>query len=333
MFRVFFPDKIDVPMTALGTYPTPVERPFPATPRLSVKRDDLSGELYGGNKVRKLERLLSAARAAGKRRLLTLGAVGSHHVLATAIYGAREGFEVEAVLVSQPASAHAEANVRAALAHGLRARAAPAWAVAPAIVASRMGRDAHWITLGGSSADASLAFVDAAHELAVQVRAGEIDAPDVVVVATGSGGTVAGLAVGLEDAGLSAKVVGVAIASPVPMLRVLTRRLAAATARAAGLDRAATRRALGRIVVDGTWLGRGYGFPTEAGASAQAVAARAGLVLDPTYTAKAFACALDLVDRDTRANVLFWHTLSRSVPQMRFEGPLPPEIARLLLRP
>ena len=55
---------------------------------LWVKRDDRSSELYGGNKVRKLELLLGAARDAGKSRVVTLGAVGSHQVVATAIYGA-----------------------------------------------------------------------------------------------------------------------------------------------------------------------------------------------------------------------------------------------------
>ena len=113
----------------LGEFPTPVTSPFPDLPRLAVKRDDLASDLYGGNKLRKLERLLGDAKARGKKRIVTMGAVGSHQVVATALFGAREGFEVEAVLVSQPFSTHAEANVRAALALGLRAHAgARAWA-------------------------------------------------------------------------------------------------------------------------------------------------------------------------------------------------------------
>jgi len=69
--------------------------------------------LYGGNKVRKLEYLLADARARGATRLVTIGAVGSHHVLATTLYGGREGFRVEAALVPQPRTEHVVEVVRA----------------------------------------------------------------------------------------------------------------------------------------------------------------------------------------------------------------------------
>ena len=74
----------------LGDFPTPVSAPFPDRPRLAVKRDDLASTVYGGNKLRKLEHLLGDAKAKGKRRLVTMGAVGSHQVVATALFGARE---------------------------------------------------------------------------------------------------------------------------------------------------------------------------------------------------------------------------------------------------
>ena len=110
------------PRISLGAFPTPVSR-VEALSRpgatLWVKRDDLSSAIYGGNKVRKLELLLGAARAAGRSKLLTIGAVGSHQVVATAIYGKLHGFEVEAILVPQPSSPHARLNLSVALAHGL----------------------------------------------------------------------------------------------------------------------------------------------------------------------------------------------------------------------
>src|SRR5271165_3541870 len=95
---------------AFGRYPTPVGRLSPlSTDRseLWVKRDDLTNPEYGGNKVRKLERLLARALERGARRIVTVGAAGSHHVLATAIFGRRVGLEVEAVLVPQPGTGHA----------------------------------------------------------------------------------------------------------------------------------------------------------------------------------------------------------------------------------
>jgi len=292
----------------LGSYPTPVSR---IGEHLWVKRDDLTSALYGGNKVRKLELLLGAARDAGKTRILTLGAVGSHQVVATALYGAREGFTVDAILVSQPASPHAELNVRVALAHGLHALACPAWSLVPAYVASRWGSDAYFIPLGGSNALGSLGFVDAANELAAQVRAGELPEPDVVVVALGSGGTAAGLAVGFEQAGLRTRVLGVAVAPPTAVLRHMARRLAQKTAAVAGLPVSAGLRAAKRLDVEGKWIGRGYGHPTDEGRAATETASGLGLVLDPTYTAKAFACALATArSSDARGEVLYWHTLS-----------------------
>lgn len=305
----------------------------PAT--LWIKRDDLSSDLYGGNKVRKLELLLGAARDAGRTRILTMGAAGSHQVVATAMYGAREGFTVEAVLVAQPASAHAELNLRVALAYGLHAIACPAWALAPALVAARSGRDAYFVPLGGSNVLGSLGFVDAAHELAAQVRAGELEEPDVVVVAMGSGGTAAGLAAGFEQAGLRTRVLGVAVSPPTALLKHLARRLTKNTAEGAGMPVAAALRAAARLDVEGRWMGRGYGHATEEGSAASEVARGAGVVLDATYTAKAFACALALAGRGDVRNVLYWHTLSTAPlePLLSDEAraaKLPKPLARLL---
>ena len=154
--------------------------------------------------------------------------------------------------------------------------------------------------------------------------------PDVIVVATGSGGTAAGLAVGLEREGMRTRVTGVAISQPVPVVSLMARRLVKKTGELAGLSRARIAGALERLVVEGRWLGRGYGHPTPEGQAAVAEAARRGLVLDETYTAKAFACALD-VARGGRGDVLFWHTLSSApMEPLDAEGAeLPPEIARL----
>lgn len=302
-------------MFRLGRYPTPVAR---AEGNLWIKRDDQVAPLYGGNKVRKLERLLADARSSGKTRLVTLGAAGSHQVVATAIYGAREGFEVEAVVVPQPASDHARANLRVAIAHGLRPIVAASWESAPAL----LRRDAYLIPLGGSNALGSLGFVDAAKELAAQVAEGAMPEPDVIVVALGSGGTAAGLAVGLEAAGMKTRVIGVAISSPLRLVEELARRMVRKTAVLAGVDAA---RAGARLAIDRRWLGRGYGYSTRDGDRAMAEGSRLGLALDATYTAKAFACALE--EARTGKVVLYWHTLSSVV--LPEAPPLPAELERL----
>ncbi len=312
----------------LGSYPTPVER-LPAL-GLWVKRDDLTSDVYGGNKVRKLEYFLGAARAEGKTRILTLGAVGSHQVVATAIFGRAHGFATEAVLVAQPESAHARLNVRAAIASGLVATPAPAWALAPVYVARRRGADAYYVPLGGSNALGTLGFVDAARELAAQVRAEQMPEPDVVVVALGSGGTAAGLAVGLEEMQMKTRVLGVAVSHPTVALGVSARRLAKQAAALAGLDAELGARAARRIEVTSHYVGRGYGHPTRDGQAAIVDASASGLVVDPTYTAKAFACALSRARTRTDEVVLYWHTLSTAPISAPDDLELPPKVARLL---
>jgi D-cysteine desulfhydrase len=317
---------------SLGSYPTPVERLdglSSASSSLWVKHDDRTGALYGGNKVRKLELLLGAARDEGKRRVLTVGAAGSHQVVATALYGEQQGLEVEAILVSQPRSSHAELNLRTAVAHGLRVTPVPARVLLPAYIAARKNAETYYVPLGASNPLGSLGFVDAARELAAQITRGEMPEPDVIVVALGSGGTAAGLAVGLEEVGLRTRVVAVAVSHPGPVLGVMARRLARGTAALAGVTRA--DRAAARIEVERGFIGRGYGHPSRDGGAATSDAKEAGIVLDPTYTAKAFACALARVRAGTDGTVLYWHTLStRPLGELAGDAPLPANLARLL---
>ena len=295
-------------------YPTPLERlDALSTPAsgLWVKRDDLTHARYGGNKVRKLEHLLAEARARGAKRLVTIGAAGSHHVLATTLHGARAGFEVDAIMVAQPRTDHVVANLRAAIAAGVRVHPASSWAAVPWLVWRHLGKDAYFITTGGSNVAGSMGYVDAARELAAQVRAGAMPEPDLLVVTLGSGGTAAGLTAGLALEGMRTRVVAVAVATPPWLLRLMALRLARrCVARAGG---SASRASLAaRFVLDAGYVGRGYGHATTWGARAIEVGARrdVGLLLDATYTAKTFAAALDLVATAKAPTILYWHTLS-----------------------
>lgn len=302
----------------IGSYPTPIQRQG----ALWIKRDDLVAARYGGNKVRKLERLLEDAKAKKTRRIVTIGAGGSHQVLATAIYGKEAGFEVEAVLVAQPGTDHARNNLRVALANDLRVVVAPSWNAAPSLISSILGRDAYLFPLGGSNPLSSLGFVDVAKEVERQVGDGLLPEPDVIVVALGSGGTAAGLAVGLAATSLKTRVIGVAVAPPLKVVELMTRRLARKTAKLADL---ALDEPL-RLEMDRRWLGRGYGYATREGELAMSEASRFGLLLDQTYTAKAYAAALDYA-RTMR--VLYWHTLSSAPLPLADLPPLPAEYDRL----
>jgi D-cysteine desulfhydrase len=318
------------PLT-LGRYPTPVERLDAlcnATTELWVKRDDLTNPAYGGNKVRKLDWLLSDARARRARRIVTAGAAGSHHVLATTYFGRENGFDVEAVLVPQPRPQ----VLRAAIGLGLHAVPVGSWSGAALAVAQRMaarGTDTYVIPVGGSNRIGAMGYVAAARELAAQVRAGEMPEPDVCVVALGSGGTAGGLAAGLAAEGMSTRVVGVCVSKPPWALYRLALLLAWASAPKPARPHL-------RLAIDARFLGRGYGHSTPEGDEATHIAREAGLTLDPTYTAKAFASALWHVRARRGHVVLFWQTLSSaSIEPLLGAAPmetnLSPRLRRLLL--
>jgi 1-aminocyclopropane-1-carboxylate deaminase/D-cysteine desulfhydrase-like pyridoxal-dependent ACC family enzyme len=314
---------------------------------LWVKRDDLTHDVYGGNKVRKLEWLLAEAKARGVKRVVTIGAAGSHHVLATTYFGRRAGLEVEAVLVPQPATPHVLEVLRAGIGLGLKAFPVGSWGAAPLEVAKRVASGARLIPVGGSSVTGSMGYVDAARELAAQVRRGELPEPDVCVVALGSGGTAGGLAAGFAAEGLRTRVVGVCVSTPPWVLRWTSLRLAWACGRrmragARSKDPTGSATALpaptamrARLSMDARFLGAGYGHPTEAGAEATRVAHEAaGLTLDPTYTAKAFAGALWQVRARQAEQVLYWHTLSSAPMEPLLAGApsedaLPPQLRAL----
>jgi len=251
-------------------------------------------------------------------------------VLATTVYGRRAGFEVAAILTPQPRSEHAMQSLRAGLAQGLRAFAAPSIAALPIVFARVLRRRDFVVEPGGSSVAGTLGYVDAALELGEQIRAGELPNPDVIVVGLGSGGTAAGLLAGSVGSGLSTKIIAVRIVSPALMGRQRTLWLALRAARRRGFAVGIAALARG-LEVERGYLGRGYGYPSRDGDRAMEVAAPAGISLDTTYTAKTFAAVLDIAQKGRFRNVLYWHTLSSAPLAPLLEGALelPPELQRL----
>jgi 1-aminocyclopropane-1-carboxylate deaminase/D-cysteine desulfhydrase-like pyridoxal-dependent ACC family enzyme len=300
-------------MLSFGRYPTPVrllaELSGPST-SLWIKHDDLASPIYGGNKVRKLDRLLADAKKRNAERVVTIGAVGSHHVLATGIFGASVGFHVEAVLLRQPSTAHVLDNVRADLAQGVELFPAASYAQAAVILAARVAKGAYYIPVGGSNRIGTQGFVDAASELAQQVRRGELPEPDLIVVPLGSGGTVAGLLAGLAQQRLRTRVLGITVVEPAALLERAARALAKQC-----VKRELRHTVLERLEITRNYLGRGYGHATPEGERATLEAAKVGVTLDPTYTSKAFAATLDRVAAGRERNILYWHTLSSAPMQ------------------
>jgi 1-aminocyclopropane-1-carboxylate deaminase/D-cysteine desulfhydrase-like pyridoxal-dependent ACC family enzyme len=324
----------------LGTYPTPVTRVGElSTDRaeLWIKNDGLVSSEYGGNKVRKLEHILPRALARGARRLVTMGAAGSHQVLATALFGKRVGLPTAAVLCPQPHTEHAESMLRASLALGIEPHLASSMAAIAAELPRVLRRGDYLLAPGGSSVTGTLGYLEAAGELVDQIRAGLLPEPDEIVAPLGSGGTVGGLLAGVLREGLDSRVVGVEVAVRPPLGRTLALGLAVGATRrdagSAGLVRLARR-----LEVLGEYLGDGYGHPTPQGTRAQGIAAELGIELDPTYTAKTFAAVLDRLERaeprDRPVRVLYWHTLSAAPlgPLLAGAPELAPRFAALLTR-
>jgi D-cysteine desulfhydrase len=305
----------------LAGKPTPTQLlDLPGHPHLWVKRDDLSAPVYGGNKVRKLEFLIGDAVARGARRLITVGAAGSHHALATALYGREHDLPVSLVLFPQPLTRHVRDVLLTDLSLGAELRWSPRMEAVPA--AALLARIAHrrdapyMIPGGGSSPIGALGYVSAALELEDQVRRGEIPEPETIHVAAGTLGTAAGLAVGLSLGGLATRVHAIRIASPLVTNRRTLRRLIAGVTEILamhGVSIPDVRKIESRVELTHDAIGFGYGHSTAAGAAAMDVLAQSGLVFDETYTAKAAAAMLARL-RGAGGVQLYWHTLSAVEP-------------------
>ncbi len=295
---------------SLGDWPTPLE----AQPSLAhavgldalwLKREDRAG----GNKVRGLEFLLAGMPAGSV--FVTTGGTGSSHCLTTARFARAQGHCTAVALFDQPET-DASRRIATAIAETadvvVRARSPLTlpWAVLRAWrAARRLGpRAPHWIPGGGAKPRAVIGHVLATLELELQLDA----PPDAIIVPLGTGGTAAGIALGVAWLGWPTQVIAVRVAPRIVANRWRTRWLAqsaAALLRRAGVGFDVTRSALRVRVVDG--MGSGYGHPTPAGERARVLAAAHGLRLDPTYGAKAFSVFFQQSTGNI-ARGIFWHT-------------------------
>ncbi|NUN50527.1 MAG: pyridoxal-phosphate dependent enzyme, partial [Candidatus Brocadiae bacterium] len=189
------------PIVPIGTFPTPVQplRSLGAAWNLDlwVKRDDITGTEFGGNKVRKLEFLLAEARRQA-RAVWACAVTGSNWAVAVAYYGRTLGIPVDLHLFRRPMNPYLERNL--ALARSLARSTSISRTVltVPLHGAARWLRGRFIMPPGGSNALSTLGYINAGLEVAAQVARGDMPRPDVVVAALGTGGTVAGILAGLR---------------------------------------------------------------------------------------------------------------------------------------
>lgn len=310
-----------LPYIDLGVFPTPVH-PLEhlCIENLWIKRDDQSSPVYGGNKIRKLAFILAEARQRKIRHLITLGGIGTNHGLASAIFSLQLGIRCTLLLYRQPVTS----NVKLVLLLLAKYKARLAYqkslgrTLASYYILYRFRYPtAYFLYPGGSSALGTIGYVDAALELKDQIDQGILPEPEVIFCPLGSGGSLAGLALGLQLAGINARVVGVrVIASHLGPFQACTPNTVAGQIKHTYTYLKKRCRDLPEIelkvpVILDNFFGKGYGMPTEAGSNAyHLMKAKEGILLDPTYTAKTFAAVLDYCRsrRRDRRPVLYWHT-------------------------
>ncbi|MFU0967265.1 D-cysteine desulfhydrase [Kluyvera ascorbata] len=298
--------------------PTPLEY----LPRFSdyigrdifIKRDDVTPLAMGGNKLRKLEFLAADALREGADTLVTAGAIQSNHVRQTAAVAAKLGLNCVALL-ENPMGTKAENylsngnrllldlfNVQVEMCDALTDPNAQLAELATRIEAQ--GFRPYVIPVGGSNALGALGYVESALEIAQQCE-GAV-AISSVVVASGSAGTHAGLAVGLEQLMPEAELIGVTVsrkvADQLPKVVTLQQEVA----------RSLELTAKAGITLWDDYFTPGYGIPNDEGMEAVKLLARLeGILLDPVYTGKAMAGLIDGISQKRfkdEGPILFVHT-------------------------
>lgn len=332
-----------IPWVSLETSPSPVQRLANlGHESLWIKRDDILSGVYGGNKVRKLEFALGEAIRKRKRRVVTIGAIGTNHGLATAMFCRRLGLDCTLLLFDQPVTSYVRRNLLLAHEHGAELvylRGVIRMGASYYLGARLRYPNAYFLYAGGSSLLGTLGAVSGALELAAQVEQGVCPAPDYVICPTASNGTMGGLILGFLLAGLETRVIGVRVSmknvGPLPMntpgtvVRTMKRAHRLIAKHSSSLPDLHFDEPL--LLHD--YCGDGYGWPTPAGNRALAIfREREGIDLDPVYTGKTCAALLDFIGEAGHGGetILYWHTYnsvdySKLVEELDYHR-LPPEL-------
>jgi len=304
-----------MPRTPLLRGPTPIDEmsrlraELGGGPRLLVKRDDTIPFAFGGNKVRKLEFVGAEAMAAGADTLVTVGGVQSNHARATAALAAIMGWDCLLIINGRKpdrlaANALLDALLGAEIEY-IESREERAPAAGAALERLRgEGRVPFLVPLGASTPLGALGFVRGIGEMLEQ-----IPAPDVIVHASSSGGTQAGLVAGCALHGLATRVIGVSADDSASDITTCVRSIVAGVGELLQTDTAAAETG---VAVDEAFVGDGYGVATDGSREAQHLMARCeAIFVDHTYTAKAVSALIAYIRAGRFKNdetILFWHT-------------------------
>jgi len=323
------------PRVTLSQVPTPLYRMDRLSGRfdsyeLYVKRDDQTGLAFGGNKARKLDFIMADVVRCGADCVVTWAGVQSNWCRQVAAAATKLGIKTVLVLFKGPRSPEGcdgnllldrifDAEIRivdAGEIENMLELESVRHVVEP--VADQMrskGLKPYLMPVGGSLVEGSmqgpwgaLGYVESFIEIVEQ--SAELGVKfDAVVLASGSGGTQAGLLVGATLLSPDTRVVGITVYGSTAKVTEYVRSVADQTLEQLG---ASTRVRGDDIIVFDDYLGEGYGVFNDAVGEAIRLVARAeGLLLDPVYTGKSVAGILDLIEKGyfgTAKNILFLHT-------------------------
>lgn len=322
---------MEMPKASLGFFPTPLYRLDRLSDSLGVnlyiKRDDFTGmNLFGGNKIRKLQYLIGDAKRQGCEYVFTFGATQSNHAMQTVSACRRCGLKPVLYLVAivEPDEEDLRSNllldkIMDAEIHVVKLEPGEEEADAEdrsvRLAREQMkrleseGHRCYEVPMGGASPVGSVGFIEGYVEFMKQTQEMGIH-PDYIFHATGTGGTMAGLAAGKVLTGSDAKILSINVSFKDEEYPERTAALANESLALIGADVRVD--AARDICTDLNYYLPGYEIPNEASTEAiRTLAREEGLFIDPVYTGKAFAGMLDHI-RTGRvpqgSSVVFWHT-------------------------
>ena len=322
VFQLFPELSTLLPVDQCALLPTPVQ-PLPIREKAWIKRDDLTHTEYGGNKIRKLEFIVADARQRQAKRIVTFGAIGTNHGVATAMMCQKYGLDCIIYLFDQPVTATVSQNLRLMQGYGARLvykkslfRAAKAYYLNP----YRLLPGSYFLFAGGSNLYGTLGYLNAAFELQQQIDNGDCGAIKKIFCPVGSSATLAGLTYGFQLLESEIQVVGVRVVQETlgPFQACTQDTVYQLMLQAQVYLQQHSRQTLAppkQPTLLGDYFGDGYGVATKAGVAAIERFAAEGIKLEQTYTGKAAAAFLDALQQSDD-NCLFWNTYnSRGMSQ------------------
>lgn len=325
------------------------EKPTPITELPSVaqrfgaswvgcKRDDLCTGLFGGSKVRKLDFLLASPFFQQASGWVSVGAIGSGHLVACAAAAHLLQKKFQAHFFFEPISEEILENLAFTISHTenvhfYRSRMDMLLKQPLLLFRKEVNRYA-FIPAGSNSALGMLGIARAGVELASQIQCGQLPLPDRIYVAAGTCGTVAGLSLGLALSGLNIPIRAVTTVERIIATYWRVRLLfnhARNFLLQNGLHEAAQIKSV-PIFLDRKHLGGGYAQPTAKASAAIKTLQESGIFLDPVYTGKMAAAVFEDLQNSFKGNLLLWNS-SRGhlpIPKNSWEKNLPAELQKML---